>query len=66
MRSVVAYARHAGARCVWLETRNVNYPAVRFYRRPGFRRCGLDERLYDRATPGREEIALFLALDLTA
>jgi ribosomal protein S18 acetylase RimI-like enzyme len=66
MRSVVAYARHGGARCVWLETQNVNYPAVRFYRRLGFRLCGLDEQLYDPATLEREEIALFLALDLTA
>src|SRR4051794_20117888 len=26
---VVAYARAAGARCLWLETQNTNYPAVR-------------------------------------
>jgi ribosomal protein S18 acetylase RimI-like enzyme len=51
-------ARRAEARCLWLETQNVNYPAVQFYRRRGFRLCGLDEALYDPAShPG--EVALF-------
>jgi len=56
-------ARRAGARCVWLETQNVNAPAVGFYRTVGFRLCGLDDTLYDPAAfPG--EVALFFALDL--
>jgi ribosomal protein S18 acetylase RimI-like enzyme len=56
-------ARAAGARTLWLETQNVNYPAVSFYRRLGFRLCGLDETLYDpRECPG--EIALFFAREL--
>jgi ribosomal protein S18 acetylase RimI-like enzyme len=61
-----ALARRASsweARCIWLETQNVNYPAVQFYLRQGFRLCGLDETLYDpQALPG--EVALFLARDL--
>lgn len=65
MGSVVAFAREAGARCVWLETQNVNYPAVKFYQRLGFRLCGLDARLYDPATLERDEIGIFFALDLT-
>ena len=65
MDSVVAYARSTGARCVWLETQTVNYPAVQVYRRLGFRLCGLDETLYDPAKLPLEETALFLALDLT-
>jgi ribosomal protein S18 acetylase RimI-like enzyme len=56
-------ARADGARCLWLETQNVNYPAVQFYYRLGFRLCGLDESLYDFALlPG--EVALFFARDL--
>jgi ribosomal protein S18 acetylase RimI-like enzyme len=45
-------ARHEpSARCLWLETQNLNYPAVRFYRRLGFRLCGLDETLYRLGCP---------------
>lgn len=62
--SVVAFARGIHARCVWLETQNTNYPAVQFYRRLGFRLCGLDERLYDLDTPEGKETALFFALDV--
>ena len=68
MESVTAYARRVNARCVWLETQNVNYPAVRFYRRAGFRLCGLDDRLYDPTRlphPEQDEVALFFALDIT-
>jgi ribosomal protein S18 acetylase RimI-like enzyme len=54
-----AFAQSMGARCLWLETQNVNYPAVRFYQRAGFRCCGLDESLYDPTGPAKEEIALF-------
>ena len=60
--------REGSARCLWLETQNVNYPAVRFYQRMGFRLCGLDDTLY-RADdplllPG--EIALYFTRDLDA
>ena len=56
-------ARRTDARCLWLETQNVNYPAVQFYRRLGFLLCGLDETLYDPVhLPG--EIALFFAREL--
>jgi GNAT superfamily N-acetyltransferase len=65
MGSVVAYARQVGARCVWLETQTINYPAVQFYQHLGFRLCGLDEQLYDAATLDSKEIALYFALDLT-
>jgi ribosomal protein S18 acetylase RimI-like enzyme len=59
-----AFARSAGARCLWLETQNVNYPAIQFYRHLGFRLCGLDESLYDPEGPARGEIALFFVRDL--
>jgi ribosomal protein S18 acetylase RimI-like enzyme len=59
--------REKGFRCLWLETQNVNYPAIQFYRRSGFRLCGLDETLYqpdDTALLPRE-VALFFARDLS-
>ncbi|MBV9794756.1 MAG: GNAT family N-acetyltransferase [Actinobacteria bacterium] len=55
-----------GARCLWLETQNVNYPAVQFYLKMGFRLCGLDETLYQpddpQLLPG--EMALYFTRDL--
>jgi ribosomal protein S18 acetylase RimI-like enzyme len=54
------------ARCLWLETQNVIYPAVRFYLKLGFRLCGLDETLYQpddpQLLPG--EMALYFTRDL--
>ena len=54
------------ARCLWLETQNVNYPAVQFYLKMAFRLCGLDETLYrpddPQLLPG--EMALYFARDL--
>jgi ribosomal protein S18 acetylase RimI-like enzyme len=54
------------ARCLWLETQNVNYPAVQFYLNMGFRLCGLDETLYrpedPQLLPG--EMALYFTRDL--
>ena len=44
---VVARARRAGMRCVWLETSNVAHPAIQFYRGVGFELCGLDASLYE-------------------
>jgi ribosomal protein S18 acetylase RimI-like enzyme len=61
--ALAGHARAAGARCLWLETQNVNYPAVGFYLANEFRLCGLDESFYDPVElPG--EIALFFAREL--
>lgn len=62
--SAVEYARTTPARCLWLETQNVNFAAINFYRRAGFRLCGLDVSLYDPRELGAEEVAIFLARDL--
>lgn len=58
--------QEAGARCLWLETQNINYPAVQFYRRIGFRLCGLDDTLYRPGLPGLVpgEVALYFTRDL--
>ena len=58
------YAKNAGARCLWLETQNVNYPAIQFYLRSGFRLCGLDDTLYDPATVDPQEVALYFTRPL--
>jgi ribosomal protein S18 acetylase RimI-like enzyme len=55
------YARSVQARCLWLETQNVNYPAIQFYRRSGFMWCGFDESLYAPEDLTGEETALFFA-----
>lgn len=61
--ALAAYSKSAGARCLWLETQNVNYPAVQFYLATGFYLCGFDESFYDPVTlPG--EFALFFSRPL--
>jgi ribosomal protein S18 acetylase RimI-like enzyme len=60
---VEEYARAIQARCLWLETSNVNYPAIQFYRSIGFKLCGLDQTLYPPASaPG--ETALYFAREI--
>jgi GNAT superfamily N-acetyltransferase len=60
-----AFARSTGARCLWLDTQNINYPAIQFYRRVGFRLCGLDESFCDPAGTDQNEVALFFAREVT-
>ncbi|GGM47728.1 hypothetical protein GCM10012275_18480 [Longimycelium tulufanense] len=54
---VLARAGEVGATHLWLETSNVNVPAIRAYQRLGFEFCVLS--LYEN-TPARGEIALHL------
>jgi ribosomal protein S18 acetylase RimI-like enzyme len=62
---VAREARERRARCLWLETQNINYPAIQFYQRVGFQCCGLDTTLYDSQESLAGEIAVFFALQLT-
>ncbi|TXS29128.1 GNAT family N-acetyltransferase [Streptomyces sp. ms191] len=64
MRRALAHGRAVGARTAWLEVTSVNVPAVRAYRRMGFRLCGLDTTLYT-GTASEGETALFMARPLT-
>lgn len=57
LRAAEGAARALGARCLWVETQQVNAPAIRFYLRQGYACCGLDAALYEDA----REIAVFLA-----
>jgi ribosomal protein S18 acetylase RimI-like enzyme len=59
VEAVMAAARDAEMRCVWLETSNLAYPAIQFYRRIGFALCGLDLSLYDPARDAAGETALY-------
>lgn len=63
MRRALAHGRERGARTAWLEVTSVNVPAVRAYRRMGFRLCGLDTTLYT-GTESEGETALFMARSL--
>lgn len=64
MQATLQAARNSGMRALWLETQNVNFAAIQFYRRMGFRLCGLDTSLYDpQLIPG--EIALYFAYVFT-
>ena len=64
MERVVELAQAAAMRCVWLETQTINYGAIQFYERLGFRWCGLDTALYDAAQTASDEIALYFVRDL--
>ena len=64
LTAAIGFARARQARCAWVETQTVNYGAVQFYRRAGFTWCGFDTSLYDPATVGVDEVALFFSLDL--
>lgn len=61
MNQAVLRAHELGAKTVWVETSNLNFPGVAAYRRLGFEICGFDLTLY-RGTDGPPgEFALFLA-----
>lgn len=54
-----------GAKNVWVETNNLNYPAIQMYQKMGFNLCGIDTSLYA-GTEGEcsEEVAVFLSSPL--
>ena len=56
---VLGVAQDNGARELWVETQNINLPAVRAYRRLGFTVTGLDLTRY--APPHETEVAVFLS-----
>jgi ribosomal protein S18 acetylase RimI-like enzyme len=58
---VLREARARRARCLWLDTQNINYGAIQFYQRCGFEWCGLDMSLYDPRDVPAGEVALFFA-----
>jgi ribosomal protein S18 acetylase RimI-like enzyme len=59
MEATLARAQLWRARCVWLETQDVNYAAIQFYQRLGFQWCGLDLSLDEHDGSDRDETAVF-------
>ncbi len=61
MTKVIAQAQAARLRIIVCETQNTNVPAIRFYRRMGFRVEGIDISYYSNEdmNPGRE-VAVFM------
>lgn len=59
---VEAHAREVGASHVWIETSNVNVPAVHAYERLGYALCGADRLFYGTYMP--HETAIYLAKSL--
>lgn len=49
-----------GARGILVETQTNNYPAIRFYRRAGFRPSGLNDHLYTNHDQQDGEVAVYL------
>jgi ribosomal protein S18 acetylase RimI-like enzyme len=64
VREAVNCANALRARCLWLETQNLNYPAINFYLKMGFKFCGFDSSLYDPNRISADEVALYFSLDL--
>jgi ribosomal protein S18 acetylase RimI-like enzyme len=63
MQTALDGGRARGLQLAWLETSNLAYPSVQWYRRQGFEVCGLDTTRYTHSyAPG--ETSLFLARPL--
>jgi len=59
MNAVIARAEQWQARCLYLETQDVNYDAIQFYQGVGFQWCGLDLSLDERDGSATDETAVF-------
>ena len=59
LETVETFAQSADARCVWLETQNINYPAIRFYLRGGLEVWGISQHFYPPG-PEEHEVAIFM------
>lgn len=57
--AVLEYTKTTPARCLWLETQNVNFPAIQFYTKLGFQFCGFDTTLYDSTDASPSEVAFY-------
>ena len=54
-----------GTSLIWVETNNVNYPAIQMYQKLGFNLCGLDTSLYKGThSESSEEVAIYLACSI--
>lgn len=63
MERLLQKAKDCAAKSIWIETSNINYPAIQMYQKLGFSICGLDTSLY-KGTECSDEQAIFLSFDL--
>jgi ribosomal protein S18 acetylase RimI-like enzyme len=64
IEAVMVEAREKRVRCLFVETQNVNYPAIRFYRKMNFKFCGFDTSLYDPDQVLADETAFYFCQNL--
>jgi ribosomal protein S18 acetylase RimI-like enzyme len=64
MNAMVTQAEQWQVRCMWLETQDVNYDAIDFYRHNGFHWCGLDLSLDEHDESPTDETAVFFMRNL--
>lgn len=64
IEAAIDYAKTKSARCLFVETQNINYPAIQFYRKMSFEFCGFDTALYNSANIPNE-IALYFCKNLS-
>ena len=64
INTAVEESRCRTARCLWIETQNVNFSAIQFYERLGFTWCGFDTSLYDGAEFLTPEVAMYFSRNL--
>jgi GNAT superfamily N-acetyltransferase len=64
VEAAIDYAKAKSARCLFVETQNINYPAIRFYRKMKFEFCGFDTALYNPADVYSGEIAFYFCKNL--
>jgi ribosomal protein S18 acetylase RimI-like enzyme len=66
MERLVGSAKAAGLRIIVCETQSTNVPAIRFYRRVGFKMEGIDLSYYSNEDMAPErEVAVFMKRRLT-
>lgn len=64
VEAAIDYAKAKSARCLFVETQNINFPAIRFYRKMKFEFCGFDTALYNPADISSNEIAFYFCKNL--
>lgn len=63
--AIADYAKTKSARCLFVETQNINYSAIQFYRKMNFEFCGFDTELYNFADVFPREIAFYFCKNLS-
>jgi ribosomal protein S18 acetylase RimI-like enzyme len=63
--AVMIEVQEKRARCLFVETQNVNYPAIRFYRKMNFEFCGFDTSLYNPDQVSANETAFYFCHNLS-